>query len=349
MTSNSVEDEDNEFASYIDKDTNKLKLLGLLTDDVGVPISATIFDENTNDTKTVSEQIDFLSKELNLSRIIIVGDRGMLKGHQISELPEGYSYITAISRTQVETLIKNGLLFHDLFCEDLHEVEHDNKRYIMRLNHYRRDEIRASREDKIHNIKEFVKEYNLFLADPKHKRSSISIAFKKLEKKCDKLNLSYVKPTYDEENITIAIEIDQEKKEEIEKLDGCYCLITDIPRTVTKEMIHSRYKGLSQVESAFKTIKTNHLELIPIYVKKKESTTAHVLITTLAYSIVQELNNVWHDINMTTEEGITQLDKICYQELSSSTMKKKVIIPTPDDKSQLLLDALKIKLPIRKT
>ena len=53
-----------------------------------------------------------------------------------------------------------------------------------------------------------------------------------------------------------------------------------------------------------------------------------MLITTLAYTIVQELNNSWSDINITTEDGISLLDKICYQELSSITMEKKIIIPT---------------------
>ena len=62
------------------------------------------------------------------------------------------------------------------------------------------------------------------------------------------------------------------------------------------------------------------------------------MITTLAYSIVQKLNNSWSDINTTTEAGIALLDKICYQELSSITMEKKIIIPTHNDKCQLLLD-----------
>ena len=351
VTSTYLEGKHNEFAKYgynRDKKSGKLQIvIGLLTDDEGIPISSTIFEGNTVDTKTVKEQIDFLSKKLNISMVTIVGDRGMLKGPQIQDLPDGYSYITAISKSQINRLISQGALLHDLFAENLHEIEHDNKRYIMRLNQYRREEIRSTRDEKILKLEKFIEESNKFLSDEKHKRAKVSTIFKKLVKKCEALNLSYILAIYDEVNRTIGISIDQAKKLELESLDGCYCLITDLPKTVTKEIIHSRYKGLSQVERAFRTIKTDHLELRPIYVRKKESTEAHVLITTLAYSIVQELNNSWSDINITTEEGIALLDKICYQELSSTTMEKKIIIPTPSNKCQLLLDKLNIKLPIR--
>ena len=351
VTSTYLEGEDNEFAKYgynRDKKSGKLQIvIGLLTDEDGIPISSTIFEGNTVDIQTVKDQIDFLSNKLNISRVTIVGDRGMLKGPQIQELPEGYSYITAISKRQISRLIAQNVFPHDLFAEDLHEIEYDNKRYIMRLNEYRREEISATRDEKILKLERFIEESNKFLSDAKHKRATVATAFKKLVEKCEKLNLSYVSAICDEVNRTISIAIDHEKKLELESLDGCYCLITDLPKTVTKEMIHSRYKGLSQVERAFRTIKTDHLELRPIYVRKKESTEAHVLITTLAYSIVQELNNLWSNINITTEEGLALLDKICYQELSSATMEKKIIIPTPSDKCQLLLDKLNIKLPIR--
>lgn len=352
VTSSYFEGEHNEYAKYgynRDKKSGKLQLvIGLLTDDVGTPISATIFEGNTNDTKTVKEQIDFLSKELNLSRITIVGDRGMLKGPQIESLPKEYSYITAITRSQINTLIKNSVLNHDLFAEDLQEVEYENIRYIMRLNSYRREEIITNRTEKILRLESFIKEQNEFLTDPKHKRAKLSISYNKLRKKCEKINLNFIEPICDEKTRTIGIKIDHDKKKDLESLDGCYCLITNLPNTTNKDLIHTRYKGLAQVERAFRTIKTDHLELRPIYVRKKESTEAHVLITSLAYSIIQEITHAWKDINVTVEEGIALLDKICYQELSSNSMNKKYVIPNPDNKSQKLLECLNIKLSIRK-
>ena len=92
VTSTYLEGKHNEFAKYgynRDKKSGKLQIvIGLLTDDEGIPNSSTIFEGNTVDTKTVKEQIDFLSKKLNISMVTIVGDRWMLKGPQIQDLPD---------------------------------------------------------------------------------------------------------------------------------------------------------------------------------------------------------------------------------------------------------------------
>ena len=132
----------------------------------------------------------------------------------------------------------------------------------MRLNTYRRDEIRLNRDSMISNIEKFIKEKNEFLNDQKHKRAKVSTAYNQLSKKCDKISLNFIKPIFNQENRTIGIMIDQEQKKEIESLDGCYCLITDLPNIISKDLIHTRYKGISQVERAFRTnssfrIKTN--------------------------------------------------------------------------------------------
>ena len=66
-------------------------------------------------------------------------------------------------------------------------------------------------------------------------------------------------------------------------------------------------------------MKTDHLELSPIYVIKK-STNAHELITSLAYSIIQEITHAWKKIDINVEEGIKLLDKICYEELNPNTL-----------------------------
>ena len=78
---------------------------------------------------------------------------------------------------------------------------------------------------------------------------------------------------------------------EVSKLDGCYCLKTDLDsKAATKELVHGRYKSLAQVEWAFRTSKTAHLEVRPIFVRKESRTRGHVLVVMLAYQIVMELS-----------------------------------------------------------
>ena len=64
----------------------------------------------------------------------------------------------------------------------------------------------------------------------------------------------------------IDLRVDESKLKEISLLDGCYCLTTNLSVTeMDKESVHSRYKDLAMVEEAFRTCKTGHLELRPIY------------------------------------------------------------------------------------
>ena len=53
------------------------------------------------------------------------------------------------------------------------------------------------------------------------------------------------------------------------------------------------------------------------------------------------------NVRINVEEGIQLLNKICYHELNPDTLLNKYIIPISDPNSQLLVDALNIKLAVR--
>jgi len=46
--------------------------------------------------------------------------------------------------------------------------------------------------------------------------------------------------------------------------------------------LHDRYCGLESVERAFRTMKTAHLEMRPVFVRKEKSTKGHVFVVMLA-------------------------------------------------------------------
>jgi hypothetical protein len=60
------------------------------------------------------------------------------------------------------------------------------------------------------------------------------------------------------------------------QLDGCYVIKTDLPvSTVSTQEVHDRCKDLTQVEQAFRTCKTAHLETRPIDVRTEAHRRAH--------------------------------------------------------------------------
>jgi transposase len=67
-------------------------------------------------------------------------------------------------------------------------------------------------------------------------------------------------------------------------LDGCYVIKTNVSAEVmTKEQAVARYKSLSQVEQAFRNLKTVSLEMRPMHHKTDDRIRAHVFLCVLAY------------------------------------------------------------------
>lgn len=108
-------------------------VIGLLTDEQGYPMSVEVFEGNTQDSSTVLAQLEKLKKRFEAENVVFVGDRGMIKSLAIDAINDrNWKYITAITKPQIEKLIKEQTLQISLFCEELSEVELENVRYILK-------------------------------------------------------------------------------------------------------------------------------------------------------------------------------------------------------------------------
>ena len=97
--------------------------------------------------------------------------------------------------------------------------------------------------------------------------------------------------TGEAEGRALRLTVDGAAQQEAARLDGCYVLKTDLPRTVADtEVVHERYKDLVLVEQAFRTCKTARLGVRPLYVRTEASTRGHALVVMLAYAIIRELH-----------------------------------------------------------
>ena len=144
----------------------------------------------------------------------------------------------------------------------------------------------------------------------------------------------------------IEVTVDNEYMEQIAELDGCYALKTDLPpKAADAKAIHDRYKDLAMVETAFRTSKTSHLEVRPVFVRSEASTRGHVLVVMLAYMLVRELKRAWKDLDLTVEEGLGELNRICAMELSVAGMDAVLRVPEPSPVAKQLLNSLQVNLP----
>jgi hypothetical protein len=128
-------------------------------------------------------------------------------------------------------------------------------------------------------------------------------------------------------------------------LDGCYVITSDVPQQdADAQTLHDRYCDLEQVERAFRTCKTAHLELRPVFVTKQSSTQAHVFVVMLALLLQRELERSWAPFDITVAEGLDELAAIHSQRITLGNVTIDDI-PNPTDLGARLLAALEITLP----
>jgi len=348
VTSSYLEGEQNALADWgynRDKKRGKKQIvIGLLCDETGEPVSIQVFEGNTGDLETFSDQVRKVAERFGCKRVTFVGDRGMIKSAQIEDLSTaGFHYITAITKPQIRSMIQKGVFQLGLFEEKLCEVIDGEVRYVLRRNPVRADEMKATREGKLAALMALAEAQNRYLAE--HPKADRHVAWKKVSEKESRLGLSTL-VTVTAADRRIQITVDTEYMAEIAELDGCYALKTDLPaKAVDAKAIHDRYKDLSMVETAFRTSKTSHLEVRPVYVRTESSTRGHVLVVMLAYMLVRELKRAWKDLDLTVEEGLSALNRICVMELSVAGMDTILRLPEPSPVAKQLLSALQVNLP----
>jgi transposase len=347
VTSSYLEGVKNILAAFgYNRDGKKGKMqlvIGLLTGAEGTPVAVRVFEGNTQDPKTISEQVRTLSSIFGVKEVTLVGDRGMIKQAEIDLLNDkGFHYITAITKPQIRKLISEGVFQMELFDEDICAVQWDGVRYILRYNPERTRELARNRKDKLKKVKELLKEKNFYLAE--HSRAKVEVARRNVKEKAKRLKIDdWV--TIVTNGRTLELIVDEEIKKHTAQLDGCYVIKTDMSEEIaTAETIHDRYKDLTKVERAFRTFKNGHLEVQPTFVRTEDSTRGHVFVVMLAYLLECELDKYWRCLEITVEEGIDELGSLRGVEMTigKGTCQK---VPEPTDLNKQLLDAVRIKLP----
>lgn len=137
-------------------------------------------------------------------------------------------------------------------------------------------------------------------------------------------------------------------------LDGCYTLETDVPaQHMDAQTVDARYRDLQKVERNFRTLKTDFLEVRPIFLRKAARTKAHVFIAMLALKITRLFGDKLQrafgttDNNpnaVTIEEALAALSRLTYLYYQVND-QRFARLPRLDDRQASILAALGIPFP----
>src|SRR5512147_517636 len=126
---------------------------GTLTDADGRPIAVQVYPGNTGDPTTVPDQVETLTKRFGLSRVVLVGDRGMLTQTQIDVLKKhpGLGWVSALRSGSIRRLLADGhLVRNDLEAERLAEIsspEFPGERLVACYNPQLAEQRQQKRQD----------------------------------------------------------------------------------------------------------------------------------------------------------------------------------------------------------
>lgn len=279
---------------------------GLLTDGAGEPLSIQLYPGNTSDPKTFQPTVEKLRLRFGAKDIAVVGDRGMIKKLGKEALGAiGYKYVTALTDPQIRKLLAKKVLAPELFDEEPLEVQYEGRRLILRCNPATRDRERQRRLDQARRIEQRLIAGNERLA--KKPRAKLATLQKQAQGWLDHYGFSpWIKLQFGPRSVSWSK--DESVGAELELLDGCYVLETDLPAVLADtSAVHARYMSLMDVERDFRTMKTGLLELRPIFLRKAERTEGHALVTMLALKLVRELDRRVAPLGLTVEDAVTRL------------------------------------------
>jgi hypothetical protein len=286
---------------------------GLLTDPEGRPVAVRVFEGSTADPAAFTAIITVVRDTFGLEKMVMVGDRGMITSARIAALnqpeddgtaPSPYGWITALRAPAIKKLAADdGPLQLSLFDEqDLAEItspEFPGERLVCCRNPVlaqqrarKREDLLAATEKLLAPVAARVQAGRLTGA------AKIGIEAGKVISKYKAGKHLDVAITDDSLTVTRKqAQIDAEAA-----LDGIYVLRTpvaedqlDAPGVVTA------YKNLSRVERDFRSIKTDDLDLRPVFHRLEERVRAHVLICMLAAYLTWHLRQAWAPLTFTDE------------------------------------------------
>ena len=264
---------------------------GLLCDAEGRPVAVEVFHGNTADPATVGAQVDKLRHRFGFSRVVLVGDRGMLTEARIREdvKPAGLDWISALRGPAVRSLVESGAVQLSLFDEkDLVEIRSDaypGERLMVCRNPLLAEE-RARKRDELLQATEAL--LDPIVAATKREKWRLK-GQDKIGVRVGKVVGKYKMAKHFE----LEIEEDsfgyRRKPESIAAeaaLDGLYVVRTSLAETqLDAEATVRAYKRLSAVERAFRSLKTVDLKVRPVFHRTAERVRAHVLLCMLAYYV----------------------------------------------------------------
>jgi hypothetical protein len=278
---------------------------GLLADRRGCPVAVSVFEGNTADPATLLPQADKLRRQFGLDSMVLVGDRGMISTASIEQLrAERFGWITALKSGQIRNLLNDGALQMDLFDErnlfELRHADYPDERLVACRNPalaqrraHKRTALLEATTAELDKVRAMVVRGALSGAADIGVRVGKVVNKYKVAKHFD---LTIGETTFD-------FTLRHDKVAEEAALDGLYVIRTAVEkRRMSADDAVRNYKALTDLERAFRSLKTVDLKVRPIHHRLEERVRAHIFLCMLAYYVEWHMREAWRELMFADEQ-----------------------------------------------
>jgi hypothetical protein len=307
---------------------------GLLTDPSGRPVAVRVFPGNTGDPGAFTAIVDVVRKKFELEQMVMVGDRGMITSARIQAMnqpedgtarPDPYEWITALRAPAIKKLMADdGPLQLSLFDQqDLAEItspDFPGERLIACRNPVLAADRARTREDLLAATEKLLAPL-LARVQAGRLTGAAEIGIE-----VGKVIAAYKTGKHFAVTITdttLAIERRQDQIDAEAMLDGFYVLRTPVPaHELDAAAVVTAYKNLKYVERDFRHIKSDDLDLRPVFHRLEERVRSHVLICMLACYLTWHLRRAWAPLTFTDQDPPQQDKPVAAARRSAAAQAK---------------------------
>jgi transposase len=341
--------------------------MGLFMDDAGIPISIESFPGNTLDHFTLRDALKKNIDDIDFSRFILIGDRGIcMYPNLINLLDSGHGYIVAKSIAKSKAAERkwiydeagyiserSGFKYKSRIISKKVKDENGAERTISELvvaYWSEKYEKRQMAENK--SFLEFIKK---LMEHPENFRVTATQS-KSIRKYLDKKMLNKKTGEIVNSSELLAM-IDMDKLNSFKEGMGYYQIVTSELLMAPKEVI-DKYHGLSRIEAQFNIMKST-LSTRPFFVSCKEHIKAHLLICTISLIIMRIIQNRLVDsgvVPSAVDKGVSWTAGLSAERIQAALNKWQVdkmpgdyyrFLGIDDPDLKLILNAFDIKIPYK--
>ena len=279
---------------------------GLVSAPGGCPVAVSVYEGNTADAVTLLPQVQRVREQFGVERLVIVGDRGMISHKSIETLRalHGVDWITALKSVQIRTLLMDGALQLDLFDErNLLELTHPDfpgerlvacrNPALAKLRAQRRQELIQATIEALEKVRGSV------MAKRLRKPEDIGVRVGRVVNRYKVAK--HIELAIEQDRLEFRVREDSVAQEAA--LDGLYVLRTALaPNRMDAPEVVRSYKSLSDVERAFRSMKTVDLKVRPIHHRLAERVRSHIFLCMLAYYVEWHMVQAWRGLLFADED-----------------------------------------------